>query len=57
MADDVAAAASNSKRTEWADSEAWERHRTVITQLYDSQNRTLKQVIEIMERDHDFHAT
>lgn len=39
----------------WATVEAWERHRDEISTLY--QSKTLKEVMEHMERAHDFHAT
>ncbi|EJT71608.1 hypothetical protein GGTG_10863 [Gaeumannomyces tritici R3-111a-1] len=35
----------------------WNSMRPIITRLYKDQNRTLKETIEIMERDHQFYAT
>lgn len=35
----------------------WERHRTVIKELYIDKGKRLKDVAEIMKRDHGFDAT
>ena len=45
---------SNMWRTSGED---WESHRTRIRQLYSEENRTLKDVMGIMEREHGFKAT
>lgn len=37
--------------------EQWNSMRAIITRLYKDQNRTLKETIEIMEREHQFYAT
>jgi hypothetical protein len=44
--------------TPWRTSEAdWEPFKARIRQLYFEDNRTLKDVMTIMERDHGFKAT
>lgn len=35
----------------------WAKHRHNIRDLYICQDRTLEQVVEIMRKDHGFHAT
>lgn len=35
----------------------WDRHRAIIEHLYREKNKTLKEVMSIMERDHQFKAT
>ena len=35
----------------------WELHRDTITELYSEQNKPLREVMEIMQRDHLFRAT
>jgi hypothetical protein len=35
----------------------WAKHRHNITDLYIGQEKTLAQVVEIMRKDHGFHAT
>jgi Clr5 domain len=37
--------------------EEWERHRSLFTRLYVGENATLKEVRQILARDHGFHAT
>jgi hypothetical protein len=37
--------------------EEWERHRSLFTRLYVGENTTLKEVRQILARDHGFHAT
>ncbi|KAH8742976.1 Clr5 domain-containing protein, partial [Diaporthe sp. PMI_573] len=39
----------------YATPEGWERHRERITQMY--LKKTLKEVLETMEQDHNFVAT
>lgn len=41
----------------WAKAEDWAAHRPTITRLYAEEDRTLREVIEIMKRDHSFFAT
>jgi hypothetical protein len=43
--------------TVWATPEAWDAHRSIITRLYIDQDRTLKGVMEIMQRDYHFFGT
>jgi hypothetical protein len=38
-------------------SEQWETKRPVITKLYQVEKRSLKEVMEILERDYGFEAT
>jgi hypothetical protein len=35
----------------------WEKHRAIIKELYINKGKRLKDVIEIMKRDHGFNAT
>ena len=41
----------------WATAEDWKTHRQIITKLYRNDDMTLKKVMEIMEREHNFRAT
>lgn len=47
----------SSTRCGWAKSEEWETHKEKIRQLYCIRDKPLKQVMEIMETEHEFHAT
>lgn len=38
-------------------SDQWEAKRPIITKLYQVEKRSLKEVMDIMERDHGFTAT
>ncbi|KAF3014727.1 hypothetical protein E8E14_008227 [Neopestalotiopsis sp. 37M] len=42
---------------QWATVEDWELHKEKITTLYWDQDKTLKEVSEIMEKEHNLHAT
>ncbi|KAK3937218.1 Clr5 domain-containing protein, partial [Diplogelasinospora grovesii] len=42
---------------DWADSQRWERYRGTIQELYHSRNLPLKEVMKIMEQEHQFRAT
>ncbi|KAK9779753.1 hypothetical protein SCAR479_03360 [Seiridium cardinale] len=53
----MAAAANKARVVDWAAEEDFEKHRALITRLYSTENQTLNQVVEVMERDHGFHAT
>ncbi|KAI1334727.1 Clr5 domain-containing protein [Xylariaceae sp. FL0016] len=55
MASSSASAPSQPKG--WATAEAWAKHRAIIRTLYLDQRKSLKEVKQIMEVDHDFHAT
>jgi hypothetical protein len=35
----------------------WEDQRATVQQLYSTENKTLQEVIEIMEKEYGFHAT
>ncbi|ETS75963.1 hypothetical protein PFICI_12907 [Pestalotiopsis fici W106-1] len=41
----------------WATLEDWELHKERITALYWDQGKTLREVSEIMEKEHHLHAT
>lgn len=41
----------------WASEEDWDRHRPTITRLYVKENKRLWQLLEYMEREHQFYAT
>ncbi|KAI0124780.1 Clr5 domain-containing protein [Xylariales sp. AK1849] len=41
----------------WATPHDWATHRETIAALYEGQNMTLKKIMHIMERDHNFFAT
>ena len=41
----------------WATEDDWERLRPKITLLYAQDNKTLSQLMSIMENEHDFRAT
>lgn len=41
----------------WASEEDWDRHRPTITRLYVKENKKLWQLLEYMEREHQFRAT
>lgn len=47
---------ANSKRGHYA-SDVWEGHKTVIKKLYIEEGKPLREVIKIMETEHDFPAT
>ncbi|KAI0521125.1 hypothetical protein F5B22DRAFT_39414 [Xylaria bambusicola] len=44
-------------RAGWATPSDWASHRSLITALYIDQNRTLKDIMRIMEEKHNFFAT
>jgi hypothetical protein len=37
--------------------EQWTKHRGTIEELYIDQEKTLNEVVEIMKKEHKFHAT
>ncbi|KAK8877457.1 Clr5 domain-containing protein [Apiospora arundinis] len=41
----------------WASAQEWESRRETITRLFWDENRPLREVVEIMSRDHGFNAT
>lgn len=41
----------------WSTAEDWECYKSRITQLYLEQDKPLKEVMAIMQRDHGFKAT
>jgi hypothetical protein len=51
-------AASAENRRPWATTEAdWELHKDQIASLYCEQGKTLAEVMEVLGREHNFHAT
>lgn len=53
----ASAAASSGHGGKWATSEDWAVHKDTIVRLYWNEDRTLKEVMNIMARDYDFHGT
>ena len=49
--------AGRGPRGQWASQADWDRHRPLIAQLYIEQGKPLKEVVDILERDHGFKAT
>lgn len=45
------------KRGEWPHFSYWEHYKPIIRRLYIDENRTLQEVIEILENEFDFKAT
>ena len=41
----------------WATQDDWDAHRELISRLYWDESRPLPEVMEIMRREHTFHAT
>ena len=41
----------------WATAAQWLQHKTTIKRLYLKENKTLREVMEIMSTQYDFHAT
>jgi hypothetical protein len=48
---------SSAASKKWATEEDWDRHRARITKMYSEENRTLAQLMEVMDKEHDFRAT
>lgn len=44
-------------KSRWASPEDWEKHRAIITDIYETQNMKLSDVIQFMEERHKFFAT
>ena len=57
MADQTLTPAGTPARKDWATTEDWEKSRETFKQLYLDQDKSLKEVMTIMERDHAFYAT
>jgi len=47
----------SSKSRKRVPAEIWETKRPIITRLYQEEKRSLKEVMQTMERDYDFTAT
>lgn len=45
------------RQKSWASASEWEKHRELISRLFWDENRPLREVVEIMSRDHGFNAT
>lgn len=41
----------------WATPGEWQAHRATISRLYIHQGKTLAEVMDIMQREYDFHGT
>ena len=57
MTENAPSLAGRAMKNAWATPDDWERFRDTIKQLYLDQNKSLKEVMTMMDRDHDFHAT
>ncbi|KAH8678121.1 Clr5 domain-containing protein [Xylariales sp. PMI_506] len=42
---------------EWASPQAWEAHRSTISDLYENRNMKLQDIMKMMENNHNFFAT
>lgn len=56
-ADDMASPGPSAKPRKRVPAEIWEKKRPIITRLYQEERKSLKEVMEIMERDYHFVAT
>lgn len=54
---DIASPLPPSKTRKRVPAEIWEVKRPIITRLYQEEKRSLKEVMDIMERDYKFTAT
>jgi hypothetical protein len=45
------------QKVPYAELKDWDAHKETITRLYWDERRTLKEVMDTMERDHNFYAT
>lgn len=48
---------SSESGTKRIPSEQWEAKRGIITQLYQEEKKSLKEVMDFLEREHGFNAT
>ncbi|KAL2756957.1 hypothetical protein ACRALDRAFT_1062623, partial [Sodiomyces alcalophilus JCM 7366] len=55
--DDTASLGSQTKARKRVPTEIWEAKRPIITRLYQEEKRSLKEVMDIMEREYQFVAT
>jgi hypothetical protein len=55
--EDMSSVGPPSKTRKRVPAEIWETKRPIITRLYQEEKRSLKEVMEIMERDYKFVAT
>jgi hypothetical protein len=53
----MAAATVSAAGHRWAAAEDWDIHRRTITEMYETENMKLQDVMKIMEREHNFYAT
>ncbi|TDZ54639.1 hypothetical protein CTRI78_v006198 [Colletotrichum trifolii] len=56
-ADDMASPGQSARPRKRVPAEIWETKRPIITRLYQEEKKSLKEVMEIMERDYHFVAT
>lgn len=56
-ADDMTSPGKSAKPRKRVPAEIWETKRPIITRLYQEEKKSLKEVMEIMERDYHFTAT
>ncbi|OLN89783.1 hypothetical protein CCHL11_09500 [Colletotrichum chlorophyti] len=56
-ADDMASPGQSARPRKRVPAEVWETKRPLITRLYQEEKKSLKEVMEIMHRDHGFVAT
>lgn len=55
--DDTGSSMPSSKSRKRIPSEDWEKKRPIIARLYQEEKKSLKDVMEILERDYQFTAT
>lgn len=48
---------SCNRSSTWAREEDWDSHRSIFTHLYIDERKTLKEVMDIMQRDYGFFGT
>ncbi|KAK8044618.1 hypothetical protein PG993_004642 [Apiospora rasikravindrae] len=53
----LSAMAWRESRGQWASQADWDRHRPLISHLYIEEGKPLKEVMDILEKDHGFKAT
>lgn len=53
----MSAMSSAGPQEQWATPEEWDLHREKISRIYWDENKTLKELAEIMRKEHGFNAT
>lgn len=56
-ADEMTSSGQSAKPRKRVPAEIWETKRPIITRLYQEEKKSLKEVMEIMQRDYHFAAT